>query len=227
MKLKKALEAEKEGSTIEIHTTDAGFVKDVPAWCSNTGNELLSLNRDGGIYKATIKKGTASTSCLDADSSLNSKNKTMVVFSNDMDKLMATFIIANGATSMGSNVTLFFTFWGLNLLRKGEKVKVKKSITEKMFGMMMPRGAKKVSLSKMNMGGMGKKMLLSEMKKKSVYTLEDLLNQAKENGVKLVACKMSMDIMGIKEEELIDGVEIGGVAYYLNEADKSNFNLFI
>jgi peroxiredoxin family protein len=151
----------------------------------------------------------------------------MVVFSNDMDRMMAAFIIANGAAAMGSDVTLFFTFWGLNLLRRETRVRVPKNMVERMFGMMMPRGPSRTALSKMGMGGMGTAMMKMVMKRKRVYSLEELMAQAKNAGIRFVACAMSMDIMGIKKEELIDGIEYGGVSYYLNEADKSSYNLFI
>ena len=151
----------------------------------------------------------------------------MVVFSGDMDKALASFIIANGAAAMGRPVTMFFTFWGLNILRKSEKQRVKKSVVEKMFGVMMPRGSRKLKLSKMNMGGMGTKMMKRVMREKNVETLENLMKQAIENGVKLVACTMSMDVMGIRKEEIIDGVEFAGVASYLGDAENSDVNLFI
>ncbi|QEK13360.1 hypothetical protein FQB35_14365 [Crassaminicella thermophila] len=153
--------------------------------------------------------------------------KTIIVFSGDMDKVMASLIIANGAAAMGSEVTMFFTFWGLNTLRKAQKIKVKKDFMEKMFGWMMPRGAEKLGLSKMNFGGIGAKMMKSIMKKKNVNTLPELIESAQMMGVKMIACTMSMDVMGIKEEEIIDGVEFAGVASYLGEADEANVNLFI
>ncbi|WZL73453.1 DsrE/DsrF/DrsH-like family protein [Clostridiaceae bacterium 35-E11] len=153
--------------------------------------------------------------------------KTMIVFSGDMDKVMASLIIANGAAAMGSEVTMFFTFWGLNALRKAKKVQVKKDFMERMFGWMMPRGAEKLGLSKMNFGGMGATMMKSIMKKKNVNTLPELIESAQMMGVKMIACTMSMDVMGIKEEELIDGVEFAGVATYLGESDEANVNLFI
>lgn len=151
----------------------------------------------------------------------------MVVFSGDLDKAIAAFIIANGAASMDKKVTMFFTFWGLNVLRKNEKVSVKKGIIDNMFGMMMPRGSKRLKLSNMHMMGMGAKMIKMVMKNKNVSSLEDLIKSAMDNGVEVVACQMSMDIMGLKQEELIDGVKIGGVGYYLGEAEDSNVNLFI
>ena len=151
----------------------------------------------------------------------------MIMFSGDMDKAMAGLIIANGAAAMGDEVTIFFTFWGLNILRKAQKIKVRKSFMEKMFGMMMPRGAEKLGLSKMNFGGMGTAMIKDIMRKKNVNSLPELIKSAQDMGVKFIACTMSMDVMGIKQEELIEGVEYAGVATYLGEADEANVNLFI
>jgi len=158
---------------------------------------------------------------------MSENQKTIVVFSGDLDKAMAAMIIASGAAAMGNEVTLFFTFWGLNLLRKPESVKVKKNLLEAMFGLMMPRGARRATLSKMHMGGMGTAMMKYVMKTKNVATPEELLRDAQQMGVKFIACSMSMDVMGIKQEELIEGVEIGGVATYLGSADEANVNLFI
>jgi len=151
----------------------------------------------------------------------------MIMFSGDLDKAMAGLIIANGAAAMGDEVTMFFTLWGLNILRKAQKIKVRKSFMEKMFGFMMPRGADKLGLSKMNMGGMGTLMMKGIMRKKRVSSLPELIESAQDLGVKFIACTMSMDVMGIKPEELIDGVEFAGVATYLGEADEANVNLFI
>lgn len=157
----------------------------------------------------------------------SSKQKTIVVFSSDFDKVVAAFVIANGALAMGSQVTLFFTFWGLNVLRRSNAIPVKKNLIETMFGFMMPRGPEKLSLSKMNMGGMGLQMIKGIMRRKNVASLPELIGSAKLAGAKLVACTMSMDLMGIKKEELIDGVEMGGVAMYLDKAENGNVNLFI
>lgn len=153
--------------------------------------------------------------------------KTLIMFSGDLDKAMAGFIIANGAAAMGDEVTMFFTFWGLNILRKPERIPVKKGLLEALFGRMMPRGAGRLGLSKMNFGGMGAVMMRKIMKDKRVNTLPELITSAKELGVKMVACTMSMDVMGIKREELIDGLEFAGVATYLGEADEAGVNLFI
>lgn len=149
------------------------------------------------------------------------------MFSGDLDKVLASFIIANGAASMGKPVTMFFTFWGLNALRKSDAPSVKKPFMDKMFGFMMPKGSKKLKLSRLNMGGMGTAMMKKVMKDKNVDSLEALMKQAMKSGIRLVACTMSMDIMGITKEELLEGVEYAGVATYLGAAEESNVNLFI
>ncbi|NLI14514.1 DsrE/DsrF/DrsH-like family protein [Pelotomaculum propionicicum] len=158
---------------------------------------------------------------------MSENKKTIIVFSGDLDKAMASFIIANGAAAMGNEVSMFFTFWGLNILRKPEKIRTRKSFMEAMFGWMMPRGAGKLGLSKMNFGGIGAIMMKSIMKQKKVNTIQELIESARALGVKMIACTMSMDVMGFKEEELIDGLEFAGVATYLGEADEANVNLFI
>jgi peroxiredoxin family protein len=158
----------------------------------------------------------------------NKKEKTTIVlFSGDMDKAIAAFIIANGAAAYDHEVTIFCTFWGLNTLRKDEVVNVKKGLLEKMFGWMMPRGASKLGLSKMNMLGMGPQMIKHVIKKHNALSLPQLIELAKEQNVKLVACTMTMDLLGLKEEELIDGLEYAGVAAYLGDATEAKVNLFI
>ena len=159
---------------------------------------------------------------------MDTTKKTIIVFSGDLDKLLAAFIIANGAAAMGDDVTMFFTFWGLNAMRKHEKVPTaKKSALQAMFGRMMPRGAGKLGLSKMNFAGVGAPLMKKVMKQQHVMTLEELIASAQEQGVKLVACTMTMDMMGFKEEEFMEGLEYAGVAAYLGEADEANVNLFI
>ncbi len=160
---------------------------------------------------------------------MDTTKKTIIVFSGDLDKVMAAFIIANGAAAMGDDVTMFFTFWGLNTLRKPEKVQVKtkKSFLQAMFGWMMPRGADKLGISKMNFGGMGAPMMKMVMRQQNVTSLPELIQTAKDQGIRMIACTMSMDVMGIREEELMDGLEYAGVATYLAEADEANVNLFI
>lgn len=228
MKVHETLESMEDGETVKVAATDMGFPRDIESWCQRTGNTLVKKERDGKQNVVFIKKGKEGQElCAAAVDVISGQGKTMVVFSGDMDKALASFIIANGAAAMGRPVTMFFTFWGLNILRKPEKQHVKKSAVEKMFGAMMPRGSRKLKLSKMNMGGMGTKMMKRVMREKHVETLENLMKQAMENGVKLVACTMSMDVMGIRKEEIIDGVEFAGVASYLGDAENSDVNLFI
>lgn len=224
MQVKSCMDDLKEGQILEATASDPGFIEDIKAWCKRTGNELLSAGKSGGIVNALIKKAVPLSGVSPAYAK---DNKTMVVFSGDLDKAIASFIIANGAASMGKKVTLFFTFWGLNILRRPEKLNPRKDLIAKMFGIMMPRGSKKLKLSKMNMMGIGGRMIRKIMKDKNVDSLEDLIQSAVKAGVELVACTMSMDLMGIKQEELIDGVKLGGVGYYLGEAEDSNVNLFI
>lgn len=223
MKVSEGMNQINAGEQLLIRATDPAFASDVKVWCERTGNQLVHIAKDNLVYEVIIQKGNAK-----CDATVSSGNdKTMVVFSGDLDKAIATFIIANGAKAMGRNVTLFFTFWGLNILRKGKPIKVKKNLIEKMFGMMMPRGSKKLGLSRMNMGGVGAKMIRMVMKRKNVQSLEELMQAALDNGIRIVACQMSMDVMGIKREELIDGIEVGGVATFLGSAETSDMNLFI
>jgi peroxiredoxin family protein len=154
--------------------------------------------------------------------------KTLVVFSGEMDRVLAAFVIANAAAAMDDEVTMFFTFWGLEALRKPKKPHTEgKSTLQKMFGMMMPRGPEKLHLSHMNFAGVGPKLMKKAMAAQHVATLPEMIETAQEQGVKLVACTMSMDVMGLKPEELIDGLEFAGAASYLGEADEANVNLFI
>ena len=155
------------------------------------------------------------------------KKTTIVLFSGDYDKAMAAYIIANGAAAYDHEVTIFHTFWGLNALRKDEDMMIKKGIMEKMFGKMMPRGAEKMGLSKMNFAGFGPKMIKNVMKKHNALSLQQLIEMAQEQDVKLVACTMTMDLLGLKQEELLDSIEYAGVAAYLADAEAGNVNLFI
>jgi len=226
-----------DGEILQVSATDMGFARDIEAWCRRMGNTLLKAERVGKESIVYIQKGLGGSHVAEADTAAPiiqgshgaalPQGKTIIVFSGDLDKVLASFIIANGAAAMGRPVTMFFTFWGLNALRKREKQGVKKPFMDAMFGAMMPRGTSKLTLSNMNMGGMGTKMMKMVMKDKNVDSLEALMKQAMFNGVKLVACTMSMDIMGITKEEIIDGVEYAGVAAYLGDAEESNVNLFI
>lgn len=213
------------GDVITVKATDFGFTSDVKAWADRTGNKLISLGSEEGVITARIQKGAEKK---DGEGKLSAtQDKTMVMFSGDLDKAIAGFIIANGAASMGHKVTMFFTFWGLNILRKNDPQKVKKTLVEKMFGFMMPRGSKKLTLSKMHMAGMGTAMIKGIMKQKHVSPLEDLMQSALDNGVVIEACQMSMDLMGIQKEELIDGIDIVGVATFIHASDESNATIFI
>ncbi len=227
MRLRQELEGIAVGEALAITAADPGFPADVAAWCKSTGNELVDIGPSDGAYRATIVKRPAPGAASAAAFGAMAKKKTLVVFSGDFDKAMAAFIIANGAAAMGSDVTMFFTFWGLNILRRPTAVPVKKNLVERMFGWMMPRGADRLGLSRMNMGGMGLAMIKGIMRKKHVDALPELMTKAQAAGVRLVACAMSMDLMGIRREELIDGVEQGGVATYLQNAEAGNVNLFI
>ncbi|AET69687.1 NAD(FAD)-dependent dehydrogenase [Desulfosporosinus orientis DSM 765] len=228
MQVKAAMDTLNPGQILKILASDPGFYEDIKAWCKRTNNRLIDVAKAGGVITAFIKKGAQGDSVQQETQAAAFKdNKTMVVFSGDLDKAIASFIIANGAAAMGKKVTMFFTFWGLNILRKHEKVSTQKGFMDKMFSMMMPRGSKRLRLSKMNMLGMGGKMIRKVMKDKNVSSLEELIKAAMCNGVEVVACQMSMDVMGLRQEELLDGVKIGGVGYYLGEAEDSNVNLFI
>ena len=216
-----------DGEVMEVTASDPGFARDIAAWTKRTGNQLLSNEHRGNEYVAVVRKGSGGAPLAAKATQNTADGKTIIVFSGDLDKALASFIIANGAAAMGRPVTMFFTFWGLNILRKPEKQNVTKTFMESMFGFMLPRGTGKLKLSKMNMGGMGTAMMKSIMKAKNVSSLEELIKNAMNGGVKIVACTMSMDVMGIKEEELIEGVELGGVGAYLGDAEESNVNLFI
>lgn len=228
MKVAENIGAMREGDRLEIKATDPGFSRDIEAWCKKTGNTLVSSTFEKHAAVVTIQKGNEEVkSQAVTEGTADKDGATLVVFSGDLDKAMASFIIACGAAAMGKRVTMFFTFWGLNILRREDAPAVEKDRMEKMFGMMMPKGANALPLSNMNMMGMGTKMMKHVMEQKNVDSMETLIENAKKLGVQLIACAMSMDVMGIKQEELIDGVEVAGVATYLGKTDDSNLNLFI
>lgn len=229
MKVFKAMNEINEGDIIKVSATDAGFAKDIDSWCRKTGNTLLKAEKNEKDSIVYIQKGTHTPAAcpIEGHEALAYDGKSIIVFSNDLDKVLASFIIANGAASMGRKVTMFFTFWGLNVLRKNKTPKIKKPLMDKMFGFMMPKGINKLTLSKMSMGGIGTAMMKKVMKDKNVDSLQDLVQQAMDNGVRIVACTMSMDVMGLTKEELIDGIDYAGVASYLASAEESNVNLFI
>ncbi|MGC8870166.1 MAG: CoA-disulfide reductase [Brevinematia bacterium] len=225
LKVKQSIENVPLGSQLVIKASDPGFANDIKAWANTTGNKLVSLKQDKGIIEAIIEKSSNQPTTSIVNTNFNSS--TIIVFDDDLDRLIASFVIANGALASGKKVTMFFTFWGLNALKKNSKVKIKKDLISKLFGTMLPKGTKELKLSKMNMFGIGPKMIRWLMKKKNIASLEELIKTAIENGIEIIACQMSMDVMGIKQEELIDGIKIGGVATYISAASQSNINLFI
>ena len=228
VKIKEKIDKLGENEKLKVKVSDLGFYNDIQAWSKVTKNSLLSLDKKDGLTYATLQKGQTSKVIEKNQENViieDNSNMTMVVFSGDLDKAIAAFIIANGALTMGKKVTMFFTFWGLSILKK--KNLAKKSFIEKMFAMMLPKNSQDLPVSKMNFFGIGAKMIRSVMKKKNIMSLEELMKKAKEVGVNITACTMSMDVMGISKEELIDGINYGGVGQYLGEAEKSNNNLFI
>ncbi|MGI6718446.1 MAG: DsrE/DsrF/DrsH-like family protein [Bacteroidales bacterium] len=233
LKLKKSVDDLKTGEILQISATDPGFIRDAQSWCNSTGNTFLSSEEQEGKYIVKVAKDTAG---LSKDSGIGNENvvksgggndKTFIMFSDSLDKALATFVLANGAAATGKKVTIFFTFWGLNVIKKENKPKVEKDFFGKMFSKMLPSNSKKLKLSKFNMWGMGSKMMRNIMKQKNIDSLESLRQQAIDSGVEFIACQMSMDVMGVKKEELLDNVTVGGVATYMNKADSANVNLFI
>ena len=226
LKLKKNMDTMSAGERIEVKATDPGFPRDAEAWCQSTGNRFLSKTSENGYYTVTIEKGGAQPAMPVAGGAVP-KNKTLIMFSDDLDRALATFVLANGAAATGHKVSIFFTFWGLSVIKKEKKPAVKKDFFGRMFSWMLPSDSRKLKLSKMSMCGIGDKMMRNIMRKKNINQLEELRQQAMDSGVEFIACQMSMDMMGVKQEELIDGVTIGGVATYMNRAEDACVNLFI
>ncbi|MFY9115727.1 MAG: FAD-dependent oxidoreductase [Bacteroidales bacterium] len=226
LKIKQNIDAIKPGERVEIHASDPGFERDVQAWCRTTGHELIEQTNEKGIYRAVVEK-KADNKTTAPEMVSGNKGKTLIMFSDDLDKALATFVLANGAAATGEKVSIFFTFWGLNVIKKVKKPQVSKDLFGKMFGMMLPSHSGSLKLSKMNMFGAGSRMMRHIMKIRGIDSLEDLRQQALDNGVEFIACQMSMDVMGVKREELLDQVTIGGVATYMSRAVEADVNLFI
>ncbi len=227
MKMKAEIDKMSPGDELTVFASDPGFSSDVKSWCLQNCHQLIGISGNLPRIEAKIRKGNMTELRSTQTPVSNRTKKTIVVFSGDLDKVLAAFVIANGAIAMGSEVTMFFTFWGINALRKNLPQASGKSFMDRMFGMMMPKGAEKLKLSKMNMMGMGTEMMKMVMKNKKVDDLPSLIESARKGGARLVVCSMSMDIMGMKKEELLDDLEIGGVATFLQEADNSSATLFI
>ena len=227
MKLKNGIEQINAGQLMEITATDPGFARDAESWCKSTGNRFITSEASCGKHRIVVEKGSADRSRDANDLNSGRRGKTFVLFSDDLDKALATFVLANGAAATGEKVTIFFTFWGLNAIKKPSKPKVQKDLFGKMFSRMLPSDSRHLKLSKMNMMGMGSRMMRHIMKRKNVDSLEQLRDAAIKNGVEFIACQMSMDVMGVHRDELLDNVTIGGVATYMNRTDDANLNLFI
>lgn len=229
MKTYRAVEAMQAGELIEVTASDPAFGRDIRAWASKTNNDVLSVDAAKGLIKVLIRKGQPAAPVASTAVAAPTRDKTtLVVFSDDLDKVMASLIIANGAMAMGKPVSLFFTFWGLSVLRRDNPPHVEKSMMDRMFSTMLPSGVSRLdSLSKMNHAGLGVKLMRKVMRDKGVATPASLLAELVAGGAQLIACQMSMDVMGIHHEELIDGVEMGGVAAFLGEAQESGTTLFI
>ena len=230
MKLQDAVKALAPGDEIVAHVSDSGFRLDAPAWAARNGHTILLLTPEGPGYAARIRKGApvgTVKAALSGPASHMKDKKSFVVFSGELDKVLAAFIMANGAVAMGDEVSMFFTFWGLNALRRENPPVRARSGMDRMFGAMMPSGAERLKLATLHMLGGGTKLMKKVMKDHKVPSLPELIASAQAGGVRLVGCTMTMDLLGIAPEDLIDGVELGGVATFLGEANESNGAFFI
>lgn len=225
VRLKQKVDVLEPGGAVKL-LAPLSFAPDLAGWIQSSGNTLVSLEKKEEFLEAVIRKAGAGNVAAAAETP-GGHGCSMVLFSNDLDKAMAALIIACGMAASGAKVGIFFTFWGLSVLRKNPAPAVEKTLVAKLFGWMLPKGARKLSLSKMNMGGMGTAMMKHVMAEQHVTTLPELLRQARELGVRFVACEMAMDVMGITREELIEVDEVAGVASFVAMAKHSNNTLFI
>lgn len=226
MKLSKTMDGLCAGDDVVVTVSDPGFAHDAPAWAASHGHELREITPHGPGYVATFRKG-AGVRASDAVTRPDDNQVSFVVFSGDLDKAIAAFIIANGALAMGQRVSMFFTFWGLNALRRPDAPHRERTPLERAMTQMMPSGPDSLPLSQMNMGGMGAAMIKKVMKDHSVATLPELMKSARDGGARLIGCTMTMDLLGIAASDLLPGIELGGVATFLGEAKKSGTTLFI
>lgn len=228
MKLQQTIAGLAPGDEVLAHVSDPGFRLDAPAWALKNGHEVVSMTPEGPGFAARIRKGGGHAPVgLAAAGRPTKDKKSLVVFSGDLDKVLAAFIIANGAVAMGEEVSMFFTFWGLNALRRQDPPKVRRAPMVRMMGALMPSGPGAMKLSTMNLLGGGTAMMKKIMKDNHVPSLPELIASAQAGGVRLVGCTMTMDLLGIAAEDLIDGVELGGVATFLGDASESNGTLFV
>jgi len=232
VRLKESVDRAPLHARIVVTASDPGFARDVQAWCNITGHHLVSLEEHRGNWTASIEKRSkaevaAPSSAPSSGIAVSGDEVTLIVFSNDLDRALASFVIANGALATGKKVTMFFTFWGLSVIRKREKVNVRKDFMGRMFDMLLPRDSRRLGLSHMNFGGIGAMLMKRRMKAFQVDRLEAMMDGAMKAGVRMIACQMSMELMGVDREELMDGVHQGGVASYLESAGTAGINLFV
>ncbi len=226
LKLKGAMADAKEGFSLHLIAART-FEADLLNWAKNANCTVSNLTHHDNDLEADITKGNTPaqplcSSCISSEHSIS-----IVLFSNDLDKALAAMILANGFAASGVKVNMFFTFWGLSILRKNPAPYVKKNLISRMFSWMLPCGAEKLTLSKMNMVGMGTTMMKEVMKKQNVLTLPELIRNARSAGVRFIVCDMAMGVMGITREELIDIDEVAGVATFVELAKQGQNALFI
>ena len=226
VRLKEEIESMKEGETLQLSAAGS-FAPDLDAWIRSSGNELLRMSRGDGGVQALIRKAGRADNAEKAGAAEKEQRAAIVLFSNDLDKAMAALIIACGMAAAGRKVGIFFTFWGLSVLRRNPAPQVQKGVLSRMFGWMLPKGASKLKLSKMNMGGVGTAMMKKVMASQNVTSLPELMKQAKALGVRFVACEMAMNVMGMTAEELEYVDEIAGVASFVDMAKEGGNTLFI
>ncbi len=224
VRIKKELDGLGEGATIQVLAASS-FAPDLANWAQSCGHKVVKLAQKGTHLEAIVRKGLPLPCTGAAAGAANSG--ALVLFSNDLDKALAALIIATGMAAAGMLVSIFFTFWGLSVLRKNPGPQVKKSLLNAMFGFMLPKGATKLALSKMHMAGMGTAIMKHVMASQNVASLPDMLHNARAMGVKFIACDMAMGVMGITREELIDVDEVAGVATFIARAKESGPTLFI
>lgn len=230
VQLKRAYAGLSGGAALQVKATDPAFGSDVESWCRLTGAELVGVDRTAGTVTATVRKPDLSAASAQPSAGRPAEargRKTLIVFSDDLDRALATFVIANGAAAAGKPVTLFFTFWGLNVIKKRSRPAAAKDFMARMFGWMMPAHSGQLPLSKLDMWGIGRRMMRRRMEQKGIDSLEAMIRQAVDNGIEMIACTMSMDVMGVTKDELLDGVKFGGVATYLERAAGADLNLFV
>jgi NADPH-dependent 2,4-dienoyl-CoA reductase/sulfur reductase-like enzyme/peroxiredoxin family protein/rhodanese-related sulfurtransferase/TusA-related sulfurtransferase len=222
VRIKKELDALGVGATVKVLANPL-FAPDLNSWAKCSGHKVLKLEQKGTHLEAVVRKGTPGP-CAVAGSA---NSGALVLFSNDLDKALAALIIATGMAAAGMQVSIFFTFWGLSVLRKNPGPQVKKSLINTMFGWMLPKGAQKLALSKMHMAGMGTAMMKQVMSSQNVASLPEMIENARAMGVKFIACDMAMGVMGITREELVEVDEVAGVATFIARAKESGPTLFI